>query len=341
MAIYLYGQYAHPSGSNLPVVMLLPGISQQATDFEQVTLERIAAYGVFACSVSMRHRNYSGGTQDCSARETYDIYDILAYIRANFASVVDADYAAIAGYSGGGGNALNAACKFPDTWAVVVSCFGISDYGVDAIDGWYDNGALAGDQTLMDAWIGGNPAAVPDAYRARNAAEGIASNYTAGHLYLFHDDQDARVPVVNSENVGAAMLAAGLANYTESYTTLIDNPRWLHNLPNGAQPIIQTEPVWAAAVAAKTHAVWTVPANTTHRVIGYIKTKRYECWLGTTTKAGAGGGLDEVADVLYGVIPNEYTVTPLTGACDVYIEQADGKTGTASGITEATPITVS
>ena len=335
----LYARFQYTTSvTNQPIAILMHGWGGDADSFADATLARLANLGMFVCVPGMRGRNSADGAVDASGREAYDIYDLLAKIRTEHADHVSTTKAAIIGYSGGGGNALAAACKFPDAFSVIVSHFGMSDYGYDNPDGWWYNNP--GDYTAgIEAAIGDTPANVPNAYRARNATEAIALNYTGGHLYLFQDDEDTAVPIVHSQNVGAAMLAAGLSNYTENYTDAEDDPRWTHGYPADVADLIDAEDIWTPTVLSQ--EAWTVPASGTVRVLGYIVTKRFEIWLGATTKGAAGGGLDEVASVVYDTAANSYTVTPLTGACDVYVEQADGKTGTAEGITEATEIVVS
>lgn len=320
----------------LPIVIIMHGYSQNVSDFDDASLSRIAARGLFVAAVSMRGRDGYSGTPDDSAREIYDIYDALQYIRATKVGIVHQTWAAITGYSGGGGNALAAACKFPDTWAQVTSCFGISDYGYDATDGWYANSPTGVYTPLLQSRIGGTPAAVPNAYRARNAVEAI-TNYSGGHLYLFHDDADTAVPIVHSQRIGAALLAASRTNYTENYTTTGDPVRWNHALPNGSEPIIATEATWAANAVAMTHSVWAIPSSGTVQVIGYIVTKRFTIWLranGSTVY-----GRDAVATVAYDTATDTYTVTPQTGAIDVTITQG-AKAGGATNISTATAIVV-
>jgi pimeloyl-ACP methyl ester carboxylesterase len=328
----LYARYAYPDGgADLPIAVMMHGFGSGTANFlADDSISRIARYGLFVCSVGMRGRNGASGSQDASGREIYDIYDVLAKIRSDFAAVVSTTHAGIIGYSGGGGNALAAACKAPDAWTVVASHFGMSDYGRDGTDGWYFNG---GNTATLDSWIGGSPATVPDAYFARDATYALGTNYSGGHLYLFHDEDDDSVPIVHSERAAASMVAASRTNYTESYTTAASSPRWEHGNPNigdAGEPCIQTEPTWAAALAAKTHAVWTVPASGSVNVIGYIKTKRFSIWLGT--------GVSEVADVSYDTALDQYIVTPQTGSIDVVITQ--GAKTASQTISSQTTLTV-
>lgn len=304
----LYLQYAYPTNyTNLPVVIWMHGYTGSASVFIASAMSRLALRGLFVAAVGMRGRDGASGSQDNSRREIYDIYDAWAYIQANFASQIDANYLCVCGYSGGGGNALNFACKFPDAANMIVSHFGMSDYGVDPTYGW------TGTNTT---WIGGTYASVPENYRACNAIEAIAYNYTGGQLRLYHDQSDASVPVSHSTRVGAAMLAAGQSNYIESYTQSGDNPRWLHGNPvvtDVGESSIQTENFWAVAHAAKSVSAWTIPASGEVRVLGYIVTKRFTIWLGN--------GQSEVAHVTYDTEAGTYSVEPLTGSVDVVITQ--------------------
>lgn len=283
-----------------------------SVDFTDATLARIARYGLFVVSVGMRGRDGASGTQDASAAEIYDIYDVLAYIRSTFPRA-SATYSAVVGYSGGGGNALAAACKFPDAWCMVVSHFGMSDYGRDGTDGWYFNG---GNTTLMNSWIGGSPATYPERYYARDATFALGTNYTSGHLYLFHDDGDTSVRIIHSARAALSMSSAGRANYTENYTNSGSGVRWIHGNPNVGEagaPCINTEPIWAAALAAKTYPAWSVPTSGAVKVAGYIKTKRFEITLGTRA--------EEAANVTYDTGTGQYSVEPLTGTMGVVITQ--------------------
>jgi len=115
------------------------GWSDDALVFGDDMLSRFADYGLFVAAIGLRGRNSADGARDASGREIYDIIDAITYIRTNYASIVDSEKVCIVGYSGGGGNALAAACKFPDMFNVVVDFFGMSDYGRDGTNGWYYN----------------------------------------------------------------------------------------------------------------------------------------------------------------------------------------------------------
>lgn len=311
--------------TDLPVCIVMHGWSGDAADITNVTLQRLARRKLFAACVGMRGRDGASGTPDASAREIYDIYDAVTYIRTNFANIVSPDRALIVGYSGGGGNALAAACKFPDTWCEVISHFGMSDYGYDGTYGWYQ---VANYSAGIAARVGGTPAEVPDNYRARNALEALAINYTGGHLYMYHDTGDSAVPVHHSQLVRDALDNASLTNYTYWQSAAGDPTiRWIHDEAVDTTHKF-SEVYWAQDAANRRYPAWTIAASGTVRVIGYIVTKRFAIWLGN--------GTSEVASVVYDTVAASYTVTPLTGSMDVTITQ--GVLSASQTISEETTI---
>lgn len=300
---------AYPvTGTNLPIVVCMHSFSNTVSStFPLATRQRLANYGLFCIFPEMRGRNGSSGSADSSGREIQDIIDAVEYVKTWFPSRVDANQVHIVGYSGGGGNALAAAVKFPDYWNTVVDCFGIADYGEDGTNGWYQNGASAPQKTLLETWIGGTPAAVPNNYKARNAVNAII-NYTGGYLRLYHDKQDATVPVVNSDRIKAALDAVPLSNYTLSETDTGESPRWTHEEPNNDTGIAQSESLWTPEIVAKSRAAWTVPVSGTLQVAGYLVTKRFSLMLGD--------GTAEYGEVVYDMAARTFTITSDTGAAD-------------------------
>lgn len=311
----LYAKYAYQeSGRDLPVVLLMHGYTSGTEHFSDLTMERLSRRGLFVCAVGMRGRDGATGKPDSSAREIHDIYDALMHVRQHFKGIASPDRAAVVGYSGGGGNALACACKFPDSFTDIVSHFGISDYGYDPITGWYQNVAMYHDAAAKA--IGGSPEEVPCSYFARNHAIAI-SNYRGGHIYFFHDTDDPEVPLFQSQNAGAMLRSAGLMNFTEYYTTDGDAVRWLHGHPDEVETLRHTEEIWCPPVAAGVHAPWIMPPRGRVKVMGYIVTKRFSIWLGD--------GTNVVADVEFDTTACSYLVTPLTGPMTITINQGQSK----------------
>lgn len=327
----LYAKYKYKINTlNQPIVVLMHGWLTDTDALTATTMERLAAYGFFVMAVGMRSRNNAlpANVQDASGIEVYDIYDAVVKARLLYPTIASQDKVAIVGYSAGGGNALALACKMPDFCNVIVANFGISDYGRDATDGWYQNND--GTYTASIAtWVGGVPGDVPNNYYARDAVAAIA-NYSGGFLYLYHDKQDTLVPWVHSNRIKAAMDTAVLTNYSANFSDTGDATRYTHGVPDDNPGLIVAEPTWAAKVASQ--PIWTIPAAGTITVIGYIKTKLFTIWLNA--------GLDAAATVVYDTVAGTYTVTPLTSNAVVAVTITQGAL-TASGNTDgATLFTV-
>ncbi|MES2088350.1 MAG: LamG-like jellyroll fold domain-containing protein [Patescibacteria group bacterium] len=182
--------------TNAPVVIDLHGYRGPYTGDD--IIQRLAQKGVFAIKTYKRGYGGSAGTQDDSGREIYDFFDAIEYVKSHYASYIDSNNINVIGYSGGGGNTYGLLTKFPDYFRSANAFFGMSDYGHDATNGWYNNSSLTATyDPLMRTYIGGTPAQVPDNYYARSSYLGAGNNpYT--HIQLFYDTAEAVVPPVNA-----------------------------------------------------------------------------------------------------------------------------------------------
>jgi hypothetical protein len=152
---------------------------------------------------------------------------------------------------------MSALTKFPDTFRVGSAYFGMSDYGFDPVNGWYNNGAnVMGTRTpQLNADIG-NPntggSAVIDRYHAR--ASNLASmNNPYSEIHLFVDSNEAISPPINSISYrDNAIAAASVPGEFDNITVHIGDPtgntyvdfnnngvndpneqqQWPHGLPN-------------------------------------------------------------------------------------------------------------
>lgn len=334
----LIGKYVYKiNTTNMPIVFLMHGFLGPYTEVLNSTMQRIADQGFFVLSINMRSVAYNGpgAPADCSGRMIHDIYDAITYIRATFPLLVSPDKVGFVGYSGGGGNAFALCSKFPDAFTVIVSFYGISDYGRSAAYGWYLNSSDVSYRAVMDTQVGGNPTTYPDRYYARDSTV-AAQNFSGGKLFMYHDKGDLLVEYHHTRRVKDAFDAVGQTNYSYNVSETTDAIRWLHGTLETA-PAPTQEAIWGAELLSR--AAWTIPASGTVTVIGYIVTKRFTIWLntnGTTTL-----GIDAVATVVYNTATDQYTVTPLTSApIDVTITQG-AKTGSAVNINSPTLITVS
>lgn len=331
MTVNLFEKIAYyDRATNLPIIILMDGWDG-ALHSNYNTLLRIAReYNVCICSTARRGYANTNGTRDASAREIYDIYDGLQQVRALYPSVVSADKAVIWGASGGGGNALGAACKFPDAWSVVVDVYGMSDYGRDGTNGWHQQNATY--RASIETAVGGTPTGVAKNYYARDATAAI-TNYSGGELFLFHDASDTIVQKVHSDRINTAM--SGVGNCTYYLSASPDTIRYTHGHDlNGAAQLDIESKVMATVLS---QPAWTIATSGTVTVIGYMVTKRFAIWLNANGTAAL--GVDAVATVTYNTATDSYTVSPLTGAIDVSITQG-AKTGSATNISEATVVTV-
>lgn len=329
----LFAAYAYPIGrANLPIVTHMHGFAGTVSGMVARNWARQAAQGAFVVVPSMRGVDGGGSStaQDASGREIYDINDAINYVRSNFSTVVDTNMVIAMGYSGGGGNVMNYASRFPDSAAVVVDHFGITDYGYNTTWGWYQSGASAGQQSALVSMIGNTPTLLPDNYRARSAVESLPRNYN-GHIYIFHDDQDTSVPIAQSRAL-VTNLVAYSRSYTTNFTTTTNAVRWTHSNPNDGSGVAQTESIWLANVVAGSHRPWLMPESGSVRVNAWLTSRRG--W-GITL----GANVNEVADLDYNTVTRSYTVTPLTGPLDFTITQGSSSV-TRTNVSTATTVIV-
>jgi poly(3-hydroxybutyrate) depolymerase len=329
----LLAAFAYPVGrANLPIVVHMHGFAGSVGTMMARNWIRQAQQGAFVVVPSLRSADGTAGTPDWSGREIHDIWDAVNIVRTNYATVVHTNLVAIAGYSGGGGNAMNYATKFPDSAAVIANHFGISDYGFNTTYGWYQASASVGQKSSMDTYLG-TPGAAPDNYRTRSSVEAMPINYTGGWTYFFHDAADASVSINQTLAMVTNLVANGRSNFTTNYT---DSPtpsaqRYLHQNPNDGSGAAASESIWLTALTSGVHNPWIVPESGTMRVNGYLVTKRFKVWLG--------GGTNEVATLAYNTTTRSYTVTPVTAPLDFIITQGSGSV-TNTGVSTATTVTV-
>lgn len=191
---------------NAPIAVVMHGYSPTSGNLDSVRsqAQRLRDHGYFAISVAMRGRDGSAGVRDSGGLEIHDIYDAVESVKAEFPALIDPTNVHITGYSGGGGNVMSAITKFPDYFRVGSSFFGMSDYGFDAGDGWYNFGA-GGRTSILDQDVG-NPnmgsSAVLDRYHAR-ASNLAASNSQAVEVHLFVNDNETISPPINDVSFAA------------------------------------------------------------------------------------------------------------------------------------------
>ena len=325
----LYGKFKCQPIASQPIVILLHGWGGDAFQILDTELERIASYGFFAIALGLRGRNGSSGSRDASGKEIYDIYDVLKFLRTTpfYKQYVSQDKSAVVGYSGGGGNALACAAKFPDAFHVIVDYFGISDYGHDPVNSWYYQATQPSFPREVAQSVGGTPDALPDAYLARDITQSI-TNYN-GTLYMFHDTADVLVPYIHSNRVKTAFVSAKKTNCYYNLSNPKSAIRWSHGYPYTNKDLIKSEPAWSNRI--KVTKSYTVPASGTVMVSGFIKTKRFEIRLGDMT--------NDLAQVSYDDDGN-FAVESLTGEQSVSIYLSNGKKSLYNSVSDISTISV-
>lgn len=295
------------ANTNMPIAVVMHGFSTTVDSFADVrdNARRLRDRGFFVLSVAMRGRNAGGttldGTRDSGGLEIYDIYDAVEHVKANYGGLVDKTNVSITGYSGGGGNVMSAVTKFPDYFRAASSFFGMSDYGYDATNGWYNNGGGAYHATL-NANIGdpnSGSAIVKDRYMAR--ASNLASmNNPYTEIHLFADSNEAICPPINNtlfkdKAVAAASYAGEFNNITvhvgdptgNTYQDFNNNgvneanerQRWPHGYLNDFQQ--PAGELWYID-RLKNGQIASPTLNSSDRLFvgGFVKTNAFEIWLG-------------------------------------------------------------
>lgn len=313
-----------------PLLVVMHGFNESATDFTDATLARFKDAGYFVLAVGLRSFNGASGTSDASARELQDIYDAIQFVKSRFSVQANQTRVAMVGYSGGGGNTLGFISKYPDLLCLAVVFFGISDYGYDGTYGWYAQTG-AGNKTALETRIGDTPANVPNEYKSRQHLWS-ASNFK-GKLFIYHDSSDSVVDVNHSQRVVAQLIADSFTNYTYSESDPGDGDRWLHGLPNAGVSLGE-ENIAAEATylpLGLTEAIPSMPTSGTLKVNGYMKCSLFTLWLGNGTAAE--DGQNRRATLVYDYNTNTYTLTPSldSPATDLTYSFTDDQGRTASG----------
>jgi pimeloyl-ACP methyl ester carboxylesterase len=154
-----------------PVLVVMHGWSGSFMDFDHDMLDRYVRAGFFVVAVGMRG-DANGPLRDGSGREIYDIADAISFVRARYPTDVDQQRAYIAGWSGGGANALAAAMRFPDLFAGVAAYFPVTDYG-------YEPDGLVQTSTVYGASV---HAAIGDPVKDRDRYRQVSQGRCSGEL---------------------------------------------------------------------------------------------------------------------------------------------------------------
>lgn len=331
--------YFPQGATNLPMLSCFHGFEETATALGETFLRRLARYGFFVAAFELRGSSGSGGNsgdRDIGGRETMDAYDGEEALKITYASnlafVGGICRQGIHSQSAGGQVALNLLRRFPDRY---VSC--ASYFPVVSPEQWHTFLGPSARQTALEAYIGGAPGAVPDAYEARNA---LNVNNIQAKLFFCHDTEDVSVDVEESQNLAAALLLAG-KDYTYNESTIGSTYRWSHGNPDTFPDLEQLEPLWKNDL--KTGTIKSVSTSGTLDVPGMVKTRLFTQFINSGNFLDA--GKSRVATLTYNTGANTYEVTNTSTLDTVFCTSLpSGFVGVAAlaaaGSTTITPVTI-
>jgi len=260
-----------PDGQPKPLLAVMHGFAGDRALVAQ-DIRDLAVEGVFAVAPDMRGCGSSAGEFDGCGLQVCDLVDALTEAARLWPGEADAANLNVVGYSGGGGNAIAAAVRFPDLFQVVVSFFGISDYAY-----WYAHGATAADCGQMRAACGGDPALVPDAYAARCLVP-AAGNNGCSSLRFFWDEEEQRCPPAMIEAFLDVYRLAGHSRATTHVSQVGDEHRWVHGYRSSKPDLAAADPIFLADVPTPPGSLELPPVG---RLVvpGYLITRWFQVWV--------------------------------------------------------------
>lgn len=272
----------YPTGKkNLPLCSCIHGFDQQATDMSpsEEMFRRIARTGKFVVAFEMRGSAGSGGTitfaNDAGGRQKFDIRDgedaIELVYSASLAYSNGVLRREIFSMSFGGTVSIGMARAFPDRYVNVTAYY--PAVNCTTWDTWLLANGGAARSALLRTYIGGSPAALPDEWAVRN---GNNVNNVLSEFFFAADTADASVEVAESQNLAAALQAAG-KKYTYNESTVGSPYRWSHGSPDVFADLIQLEPLWKNKV--KFGNICSMPAAGIFDVPGCLVTRSFQIML--------------------------------------------------------------
>jgi pimeloyl-ACP methyl ester carboxylesterase len=260
-------------GQQKPLLLVMHGYTGSrksvATD-----LRELAARGVVAVAPDLRGRGTSGGRWDSGGLDVHDILDAALAVVRRLPAEIDARNLNVVGYSGGGGNAIGCAVRFPDLFRTCVSFFGISDYGW-----WYHSDVHPERSRLLEGALGGPPEQVPEKYAARNY-NAAAGNVRLAKLHLFWDEEERRCLPGMIEAFTEEHRKAGLANAVVHRSRKTDAVRWIHGYRTDNPHLSEAADSRFLPDVLRAGPSLRLPERGRLVVPGYVVTRRFQVWLG-------------------------------------------------------------
>jgi dipeptidyl aminopeptidase/acylaminoacyl peptidase len=213
IAAILYKPVNYHSGTRYPLVVLAHG-GPEGQDQLSVSPWAIfladQGYAVmlpnFRGSTGYGERFRNANVEDSGGGEIDDVVAGVKYLVDT--GLVDSKHVGISGGSHGGTVVANAVAKYPDVWAVGIEKFGVVDR---ALFLKYTNRNSA---IRWETKMGGPPDLKPAVYRKANILPDVAK--IKAPLLILHGEEDPQVPPQESQQLVAALKAAGK---TYSYFT--------------------------------------------------------------------------------------------------------------------------
>lgn len=312
---------AAAAGTKLPVLVLMHGYSQNRTYITQAFKRRAADHGFLVVAPNMRGRGGDPGSAD-DCRDRMDIWDAITKAEATYPTVADVARKFVMGYSGGGGDTIALATKFPGLFVHQTAFFGWGDVGYNPHP---DRSYWGSKDNRAEVVARVGPRTNLSAYRARSSIANIAQaiSQSTGQLYLFWDSEDPVGRAMRDVRDALVVGGAPATKWLASESTIGSTARWLHNYPdNVADLILAEQPLYRRQSAPAP----TVQHTGVYDVAGYVvHGAGFEVWTaaaGTTDcRLAATGGRDHCVRVEFDAASMRYVITPKTGTCAVTVRQ--------------------
>jgi len=231
----LYIDYNLPAGSDLSLLVYIHGWNGGGViPFDSTTIDYLHTNNIGILGVGMRGRNTDVGYandaavvenwRDASGLEIYDIYASVKYFLNNIASSghINQNKIFIYGISGGGGNALGAACKIPDMFSLIVDWYGMGKYGnyetdpYTATTSWFTDAAGFYQSPIQKAVNGHSPKSPGAGYIAGTSDMSYVSRdhirfirNLNSPIHFYHAPIDGQVDVDLSDNLEDQLIIEG------------------------------------------------------------------------------------------------------------------------------------
>ena len=272
-----------PDGRPKPILVVMHGYGCTRQDVA-LDLRELAPQGVIAVAPDMRGRGGSAGEWDSGG---FDVCDIIAAVEhmvhrppANLSGEIDPGRRHIVGYSGGGGNAIACACRFPDYFQSATSFFGISDYA-----GFHRASGRPDCNQWMETAIG-KPDEHPLVFAARNMIP-AAGNAARVKMKLFWDSEETQCPPAFVEKWIRACRAAGGRDVRVNITRPGDAKRWIHHYRSANPDLSSADRFFMPDVlAVPAPGRLDLPLRGELFVPGYLRTRHFAVYLNTARCEG-------------------------------------------------------